>query len=594
MSTATQPRGLAATQDPLISCMCVTRGRPRLLDRAVRCFLGQTWPNRELLVVFESDDHATRSYLETIADPSVRAIEIPHLPKLSLGALRNVAVERSTGEYVCQWDDDDWYRNDRLEVQMHALRESSFPGVVLSRWICLDVPRRRGFVGRHRTWEGSILCRKDEMLPYPELAKKEDTPVVETLHEQGKLLLLDRPEIYVYHFHGGNTWDRAHWVDVVHGARQLKSSEIMQLLDDVESHTLAIPSDDDIAQMIEPTRRTCDLAMQSRTEPVTVTRFRFAGQPVVMRVAGTTLAGHMNAAFEQLRCDDPDDTPAALQIDVWDRARTGIGCPGVAWVPDSTQILDSGIINSYADEEIIRYERGHYVTTLDRAGSRLFSCRADGANLALYERAKPFDMMLARWYYDQGVQQIHVGLVSKNGDGVVFVGAGGSGKSTCTLACALAGWDFLGDDHNGLELTPDGECIGHSIYNAARVTDDHLQRFPELAPFEIKPASEWDHKSMLLLSRIPAIRTVPSTRIRAVVMPRVVGEGPCRWQKASKVQTLIALAPTSLRGPLNAGYGGFSNLTDFIPRMPCFRLEIGRDVADIPACVDKILAEAMS
>ncbi|OYY65628.1 MAG: hypothetical protein B7Y51_02730 [Burkholderiales bacterium 28-67-8] len=578
---------------PLVSCLCVTRNRPRLLDRAVRCFLGQSWSLGELLVVFESDDAATRDYLAGITDSRVRAIEVPVEPKLSLGALRNLSVRLSAGDYVCQWDDDDWYRHDRLETQMSALLASGLPACVLSRWICLDVPRRRGFVGRHRTWEGSIVCRKDAMLPYPELAKKEDTPMIEALQEQGKLLLLDRPEVYVYHFHGGNTWDRAHWVDVVHGARQMKSSEVMQLLDAVEALSLGVPQDDEVAQMIEPTRRTCDRAMQGDKEPVTISRFRFAGQSVRLRVAGAQLSRHMNEAFDQLRVDEPEDSPAALHIEMWDRARTGIGCPGVAYVPDSTTLLDGGIINSYADEEILRYERGHYVTTLDRAGSRLFSCRADGTNLALYERAKPFDMMLARWYYDQGVQQIHVGLVSKDGDGVIFVGASGSGKSTATLACALAGYAYLGDDHNGLELTPVGECIGHSIYNSARITEDHLVRFPQLAPWEIKATSEWDHKSMLLMSRIPIIRTAATTRIRAVVMPRVVGEGPCTWQKASKVQTLIALAPTSLRGPLNAGYSGFSNLADFIPRMPCFRLNIGRHVEDIPACVDSLLAEAL-
>eukprot|EP01038_Epipyxis_sp_PR26KG_P000836 gene836-1178_t len=104
---------------PLVSCLCVTRNRPRLLSRA------------------------------------------------------------SAGDYVCQWDDDDWYRHDRLETQMAALLDSRLPACVLSRWICLDVPRRRAFVGHHRPWEGSIVCRKEAMLPYPALAKKEDTPMIE-------------------------------------------------------------------------------------------------------------------------------------------------------------------------------------------------------------------------------------------------------------------------------------------------------------------------------------------------------------------------------------------------------------------------------
>ena len=41
---------------PLISCLCVTRARVALLNRAVRCFLDQSYPHIELVILFESDD----------------------------------------------------------------------------------------------------------------------------------------------------------------------------------------------------------------------------------------------------------------------------------------------------------------------------------------------------------------------------------------------------------------------------------------------------------------------------------------------------------------------------------------------------------
>ena len=65
---AAEQRGLTLDSSmpmTLISCLCVTRGRVALLGRAVGCFLEQTHAQRELLILFESDDAATRDYVAT-------------------------------------------------------------------------------------------------------------------------------------------------------------------------------------------------------------------------------------------------------------------------------------------------------------------------------------------------------------------------------------------------------------------------------------------------------------------------------------------------------------------------------------------------
>ena len=55
-------------------------------------------------------------------------------------------------------------------------------------------------------------------------------------------------------------------------------------------------------------------------------------------------------------------------------------------------------------------------------------------------------------------------------------------------------------------------------------------------------------------------------------MPRIVPKGATRIRRASRVQTLIAMPPSTLKTPLGAGLGGFVKLVDFIPKMPCFVL----------------------
>jgi glycosyltransferase involved in cell wall biosynthesis len=196
---------------PLVSCLCVTRDRPQLLRRAVNCFRRQDYEPRELVVVFESDDAATRGLLDGLRDPAIRRLEIPASPKLSLGALRNLGVASCRGHYLAQWDDDDWYAPNRLGAQIAALRATQVAACVLARWILYDAEREAAFMSVRRPWEGSLVAERSALPAYPELARGEDTVVIGALLAAGRLVALDDPWQYVYVFHGANTWERSHF-----------------------------------------------------------------------------------------------------------------------------------------------------------------------------------------------------------------------------------------------------------------------------------------------------------------------------------------------------------------------------------------------
>jgi len=120
-------------KEPLVSCLCVTRNRVQMLSRAISCFLDQSYPARELVVVYEDDDAATRKYLLDFDEPSVRPIMVASSPKLTLGALRNISIQSSRGFFVAQWDDDDWYAPTRLAEQIKAIRTDDRRGCILAR-----------------------------------------------------------------------------------------------------------------------------------------------------------------------------------------------------------------------------------------------------------------------------------------------------------------------------------------------------------------------------------------------------------------------------------------------------------------------------
>ncbi|ALG75603.1 hypothetical protein VY88_28910 [Azospirillum thiophilum] len=212
------PSSVAAEGPPLISCLMVTRGRSGLLRFAIEGFARQTYPNRELVVVCDSpalpqDDPLERA-IHDAACPNIRLIRV-ETGGLTLGDLRNIAVDRADGRYVCQWDDDDLYDPCRLEMQQRVLAATASQACLLGRWMIWWPVENRLAVSCERDWEGSLLCEKAAMPRYPALRHGEDTPVVEQLRRSARVVRMDLPRLYIYVVHGGNTFTaphfEAHW-----------------------------------------------------------------------------------------------------------------------------------------------------------------------------------------------------------------------------------------------------------------------------------------------------------------------------------------------------------------------------------------------
>jgi len=194
----------------LVSCLCPTHGRVPMLRRAVACFLAQTYAPRELVVVHQAHDAATRDYLRTLTDPSIRAVEIAPSPHLGPDGLRNYCLEAARGVHVAVWDDDDWFAPTRLEEQLAAARAVGRAGCCLHRIVLYDSVTREAYVSVKRSWEMSLVAERAAMPPYAN-ARGADSELVGKLLREGKLAGLDRPELYVYVYHGGNYFSRRHW-----------------------------------------------------------------------------------------------------------------------------------------------------------------------------------------------------------------------------------------------------------------------------------------------------------------------------------------------------------------------------------------------
>jgi len=219
---------------PLISCLCVTHKKPDMLKRAIRCFDNQTYPNKQMVIVYEESDQPTHEFVvEQKFDTNIKIVKINTNFKMTLGELRNISVSKADGSFVCQWDDDDWYGAYRLSKQMNHLLQHEKSASILSRWIVFDSCSQKAYLSHTRLWEGSILCRRDLMLqnPYPPLPKAEDTCVIDSIHKNGELSIIhDMPSLYVYIIHGNNTWDHDHFKKMLSCSRELSPSNLEKVI----------------------------------------------------------------------------------------------------------------------------------------------------------------------------------------------------------------------------------------------------------------------------------------------------------------------------------------------------------------------------
>lgn len=195
---------------PLVTAVCITRKRVVYLEKAIQDFFNQTYPNKELLIVFDSDDTETENLIETIKDSRVKTYK--NYSKKTLGALRNLSIDNSNGEYIIQWDDDDRYHPKRIEYQLKESLMNGGKACFLDRWNIVDMVTGDNYLSHKRIWEGSILAPKELLLKYRYSDKKmgEDTDMVNNMKKFDNIVLLTYYDLYIYYLHGENTWGDEH------------------------------------------------------------------------------------------------------------------------------------------------------------------------------------------------------------------------------------------------------------------------------------------------------------------------------------------------------------------------------------------------
>jgi len=200
---------------PKVSALLLTGrclNRYYLASVAVQCFFDQTWPNKELVII----NHGERSLLDNLNPAqchAVREVKMKRPEGMTIGDLRNLSMDNATGDWLIQWDDDDWHHPLRMETQMeHAAKET----VVTFNWqVRCNLLTGAAFYDKMEGGQHMSVCYPKTTHRYEKLNVREDTAFFQSF---SKVVTIDNgpdeapvdPFMYVLFYHGMNIWDRRH------------------------------------------------------------------------------------------------------------------------------------------------------------------------------------------------------------------------------------------------------------------------------------------------------------------------------------------------------------------------------------------------
>ena len=224
-----------------------TASRARFHPQLWRCFVDQSWQDKELVVVETYHDQPS-AFFRRIAREDTRlkyvAIQCPVGEDLTVGAKRNLTVLLASGEYCVNFDDDDLYADRYVERMVTEMKKRSLVALTLSGWHNFFEARGCAGYSEPNSWDPEDQNEMDEILygygfsyvhlrvmalfyPYPNLGFAEDAPFMLRLREKtGRVGLMEDVEGLCLH--------------IVHSTSSTPDPEISHRLSEEKLSSLAV------------------------------------------------------------------------------------------------------------------------------------------------------------------------------------------------------------------------------------------------------------------------------------------------------------------------------------------------------------------
>jgi hypothetical protein len=323
--------------------------------------------------------------------------------------------------------------------------------------------------------------------------------------------------------------------------------------------------------------------------------YTIGGYTLCLKFAGTGLVPQLDPAIAHLSVA-PVPTPD-LTICLWDNASTNTRLPLLLEsLVDLTRLHWHEYLGPR--KELKAYD-GDRIRSNFHIGPNILSVLDREQNLACYwiddaeaipywEQGSPLQTILNWWTADHQRQYVHAGAVGTPEGGVLLVGKGGSGKSSTALACINSPLLYASDDY--CLVSSDAEPYVYSLYNTAKLKGEaDLIRFPHLAALVSNPEKLATEKAMLFLQQHQPTKLSQGFPIKAILLPKVMGRPDTTIRRASAGEALRALAPSTIFQLSGSGKAAFTTMANLAKQVPCYILELGTDMEQIPSTIMDLL-----
>lgn len=299
------------------------------------------------------------------------------------------------------------------------------------------------------------------------------------------------------------------------------------------------------------------------------------GPGVRVEFCGTSVASRLTPAL--LPADRRLVSPAA-RLYCFESASSGVAPPAPPWSAGAFSGQRQEVAGYTEPPEIATYDLEHATLSYwdERAATGVQWFR-DATSMMPAEPGAPLRNLLRWALAPHGAHMLHLATAG----GVLFGGPGGAGKSTSSLACALAGAPFTSDDFSVVTLDP--QPVAHAVYSCVKATDATLELLPGLEQFGTPSGRDWRDKLRIDVSA----RIERSQPVGAIVLP----------ERSERTGALRPVSPASALAHLTGGslpvmLGGMRRtlaaMRELLERLPVYSLAVGPDVERIPDALAEV------
>lgn len=347
----------------------------------------------------------------------------------------------------------------------------------------------------------------------------------------------------------------------------------------------------DPRQFIEDAFLAYQSARATANHPVQSLRLELAGRSVTLEFASSDLF----LAFAPALAGLPPALPEAvveLEVYLWDSRSTNSSMISPTWTLDD-HLARAEIRNFHTPSLRGAYQLGvNALSLIDLEENRALYWLENAAEVPYYERAAPLRIILSWWLGHWNDLLVHAAAVGTSQGAALITGKSGTGKSTTALACLAHGLGYLADDYAIVRAGSPPRV--QRLYSLAKKNRADLDRLPDMVETLQQDSNPGAEKVLYDLAAKYRDQLLHEAPLRAILVPSIQDQEATTLEPMPSSLALRALAPSTILQLPHEGQGGLQRMAALVRQVPCYQINLGRDLGQVAARIGELLQELNS